>query len=670
MDKNPEPSTMSDRFWWLRFLLIAIATSGLCITLAVSLETPPVTQANASRNTPLLNPPDLPQTSPNPSINLDNHRTEKTRVKLPQIIGNIARFSPFKLENEPSPTEPNLQIISPESSLERDSNQNPRSQNPRSQNPRSQNPRSQKAIANPQPRPTIAATLPESAEYRVNNSLDNWLDGIEIAPQFSQSQPLINSPTNEGTPSPEIPQFIPENQDNAVQLTLQDVVFLTLENNRSIKNQYLERIIQRRDLQVAEDKFSPEFTPNLSIEWQDIRQGGQSISMTSGLVLDAQMVIKIPTGGELNMGWTGRGERQGSGLNTENRLRQNLELSFRQPLLRDSGIAVNQASIKIARLDEAINILNLKNTLIDQITQVILAYRNLIQAQERVKIQVQSLASSQQQVENTQFLINVGRLPAIELIPAQRGVKNNEISLLDVKNNLKRQQLALLNILDLEQDIIPVAVQIDLDELEMPELQEIREIALVNRPDYLQAQLEIEKAETALIIAENNRRWQIDFDTGLRYNPSPNLVEERTELRAGIVFSKELGDRTIEQEFERRRINLIQAQNDLVEERQQIDINVANAVRDVRDNYQKLELAQELTELRRQELNNEEEKIRLGVGNTSVVDLVRFQDDLVNAQNAELNAKIDYLNSLTELDRILGTTLERWDIIVETETPL
>lgn len=160
------------------------------------------------------------------------------------------------------------------------------------------------------------------------------------------------------------------------------------------------------------------------------------------------------------------------------------------------------------------------------------------------------------------------------------------------------------------------------------------------------------------------------MDTGIRHNPSPNIVEDRTELRAGIVFSKELGDRTIEQEFERRRISLIQAQNDLVEERQQIDINVANAVRDVRDNYQKLELAQELTEFRRQELNNEEEKIRLGVGNTSVVDLVRFQDDLVNAQNAELNAKIDYLNSLTELDRILGTTLERWDIIVETETPL
>ncbi|MBS0016741.1 MAG: TolC family protein [Arthrospira sp. SH-MAG29] len=651
MAKNPEPfTTISDRLWWLRFLLIAIATSGLCITLAISLETPPVPQANASRDTPSTTPPDLPETSPPPTINPENYPTEKTRLKLPPIMGNIATVSPLKPESQPSPTDHNSQIISPESSLEIDSNQ--------------------KAIANPQPEPTIAATLPQSAESSLNNTLDNWLDGIEISPQFSQSQPVINSPTNERTPSPEIPQFIPENQQNAIKLTLQDVVFLTLSNNRNIKNQYLQRIIQRRDLQVAEDKFSPEFTPNLSIEWQDIQQGGQSISMTSGLVLGAQMVIKIPTGGELNMGWTGRGERQGSSFNAENRLRQNLELSFRQPLLRDAGIQVNQASIKIARLDEVINILNLKNTLIDQITQVILAYRNLIQAQERVKIQVQSLASSQQQVENTQFLIDVGRLPAIDLIPAQRGVKNNEISLLDVQNNLKRQQLALLNILDLEQDIIPVAVQIDLDELEMPELQEIREIALVNRPDYLQAKLEIEKAETALIVAENNRRWQIDFDTVIRHNPSPNIVEDRTELRAGIVFSKELGDRTIEQEFERRRISLIQAQNDLEEERQQIDINVANAVRDVRDNYEKLELAKELTELRRQELNNEEEKIRLGVGNTSVVDLVRFQDDLVNAQNAELNAQIDYLNSLTELDRILGTTLERWDIIVETDSQI
>ncbi|MFO7030289.1 transporter [Limnospira fusiformis CCALA 023] len=651
MAKNPEPfTTMSDRFWWLRFLLIAIATSGLCITLAISLETPPVPQANASRNTPSITPPDLPETSPHSTINPENNTTEKTRFKLPRILGNIARLSPLKVEAEPSPNGLNSEIISPEYSSERDSNQ--------------------KAIANPQPRPTIAATLPQSAEYSVNNTLDNWLNGIEISPQFSQSQPVINSPQNESTPSPEIPQFIPENQENGVQLTIQDVVFLTLANNRNIKNQYLQRIIQRRDLQVAEDKFSPEFTPNLSIEWQDIQQGGQSISMTSGLVLGAQMVIKIPTGGELNMGWTGRGERQGSSFNAENRLRQNLELSFRQPLLRDGGMEVNRASIKIARLDEAINILNLKNTLIDQITEVILAYRNLIQAQERVKIQAQSLASSQQQVENTQFLINVGRLPAIDLIPAQRGVKNNEISLLDVQNNLKRQQLALLNILDLEQDIIPVAVQIDLDELAMPEFPEFREIALVNRPDYLQAKLEIEKAETALIVAENNRRWQIDFDTVIRHNPSANLVEDRTELRAGIVFSKELGDRTIEQEFERRRISLIQAQNDLEEERQQIDINVANAVRDVRDNYQKLELAKELTELRRQELNNEEEKIRLGVGNTSVVDLVRFQDDLVNAQNAELNAQIDYLNSLTELDRILGTTLERWDIIVETDSKI
>lgn len=646
MVENREPLLINHSPWWARFLLIAIATSGLCIALIVSLESRPVPQATATRETPLLTPPDIPKKPQNQPITRENITTTQPTFQIPGVIGNIVIDYPGRSEIPPSPPAPNSEILSPEYSLEIDDNL--------------------QAIAHPEPSPIISRNVAPNPDTKPNNIVDNWLDGVDIKPRLQPPQSL-NIPQ---TQPRQITQTIPENQENVVELTRQDIVFLTLENNRNIKNQYLQRIIQRRDLQVAEDKFSPDFTPSLSIAWEDIHQGGQSISMTSGLVLGAKMIIKIPTGGELNMGWSGRGERQGTSFNAENRLRQNLELSFRQPLLRNSGTEVNRASVKIARIDEAINILNLKNTLIEEVTEAILAYRNLIRAQERVKIQVQSLASSQQQVENIQFLINAGRRPAIDLIPAERGVKNNEVSLLDVQNNLKTQQLRLLDILDIDQDISPVAIEVDFDELEIPAPEQIREIALVNRPDYLKAKLEIEKAETALIVAENNRRWNIDFDTGINHNPSPNLIEDRTELRAGIVFSKELGDRTIEQEFDRSRVNVLQAKNDLEEEQQQIDINIANAVRNVRDNYQKLQLAKELTELRRQELNNEEEKIRLGVGNTSVVDLVRFQDDLVNAQNAELNAQIDYLNSLTDLDRILGTTLERWDIVIETESSL
>jgi hypothetical protein len=34
----------------------------------------------------------------------------------------------------------------------------------------------------------------------------------------------------------------------------------------------------------------------------------------------------------------------------------------------------------------------------------------------------------------------------------------------------------------------------------------------------------------------------------------------------------------------------------------------------------------------------------------------------VDRQNAELNARVDYLNALTALDSVLGTTLDTWQI--------
>ena len=46
-----------------------------------------------------------------------------------------------------------------------------------------------------------------------------------------------------------------------VNLTLADAVNLALQNNRTIKNSYLQRIIDRQELAVAEDVFVPNFIP-------------------------------------------------------------------------------------------------------------------------------------------------------------------------------------------------------------------------------------------------------------------------------------------------------------------------------------------------------------------------------------------------------------------------
>jgi outer membrane protein TolC len=644
----------------IRLGLIISGTASLIITLALGWR---FSNANAVRSPSELEsetppqlltetPPVEPQPSPTPTFKIPQPiETEAVMGNIrPQSINsrpnpepsttNSPTQNPIILFSSPSPSaspnpaknQQNHPVKNPENSLKLSSETLPTSESKNSPNsPQTENVYPEHLRAKIEPEKfTIAQTQPE----------------IKLEPEPDNSAP----------------------DPAAIELGLRDTIFLALENNRTIKNQYLERIVQRQDLAVAEDKFIPDFTPRIALDWRNLEQGG-TVNRTGGALLSAQLEMKIPTGGELNLGWEGQREnRSGEDLSGQNRniFRQNLELSFRQPLLRGGGIDLNQASIKIARIEETINLLDLKLTLIDQITEAILTYRGLLQAQERLTIEQNSLEIAKQQVENTRVLIEAGRRARVDLVPAENRVANQEISVLNAENNLQQQQLELLEIIDLEENLnIRAVEEVTAIESQSLNFETIQQLALENRPDYLKAKLDLERSQFELQIAENERRWNIDLSTNVNRDLAPDIVEDRTEFRAGLELRKTLGDRSIERDFQRSRVNLLQAKNDLDEEVQQIEIELQNWIRDVNDNFKKVQLAQRATQLAEEQFRNEEEKVKLGVGNSSVVDLVRFQEDLGRARNDELNAKIDYLNSITELNQVVGTTLENWNITVE-----
>ena len=390
--------------------------------------------------------------------------------------------------------------------------------------------------------------------------------------------------------------------------------------------------------------------------------------MNRGLRLSAKVLVKIPTGAELNLEWEGQRQQenyQGSGISDRDILRQNLALVFNQPLLRGAGEAVNRASIEIARIQETINLLDLKSILIDKITEVILVYRALLQAQEQVKIETESLKTAQEQVETTKVLIQAGRLPRTELITVQTRVANQELSLLSAQNNLKQQQLNLLQLLDIAQEVNIIASEnLDISSITFnPD--EIKQLGLENQPSYLQSKLKLQQSKTDLIVAENNRRWKIDLSTRIIHQPAPDIIGNQTDLRAGLVLSKTLGDRTLEQDFQRSRINVLQAENNLIEAAQNLEIDVKKSLQDLDVARKTVELSRQATQLAEQQLQNEVEKVKLGADGSSLVNLVQFQSGLTQAQNSELNAKIDYLNTLTNLYQSLGTTLNQFGITIE-----
>ena len=96
--------------------------------------------------------------------------------------------------------------------------------------------------------------------------------------------------------------------------------------------------------------------------------------------------------------------------------------------------------------------------------------------------------------------------------------------------------------------------------------------------------------------------------------------------------------------------------NSLARVRQQVD----DAVRNVEAQRRQAELAKRARELTALQL--QAELARLQAGRSSNFQVVSFQAALQSAESAELQAVIGYLNALTTLDQVLGTTLDTWRI--------
>ncbi|WP_242729069.1 TolC family protein [Microcoleus vaginatus] len=591
--------------WIFRFSLVMVASCGLLAIFAVAFKSSSTVKTDVSSKS-AIPPKILPLT---------------TKKHLPHIQNLPQNQALIKPQNQRETPTTNQRIVIPQFPGE-----NPTSKIKHSPLPNSQSP--------------------------VPNS--------EVLTKSTQKKPVPPESIviSEVPPNPEITaESIPENTQNStiqqqsiadelgVELTLPEVIFLGLENNRDIKNQYLERIAQKQDLAVAEGLFVPSFTPKLSVSSIPLRNGGR-VATTGEVDLSAQVSVKIPTGGNISFGWSSKQgqDANGFGINSEGSLSQNLTLNFTQPLLRGAGVAVNRAPIEIARLSEKRNILSLKSRLIETITSVILTYRELIKAQEQVKISQSSLKIARQQLEINQVLIEAGKLAKVDIFTSEKAVADQEVTVLSSEEQLKKARLALLQVLDIDRNLNITAREAATVQTNPMDLSNILPLALSNSPDYLQVQIEREIAKYQLLVAENNRKWKLDVNASYKNNAT-NLSDSSSDLRAGLVLTREFGNRGIERDFQNSRVKLLQAENNLKEYNQKLEVEVRNAIRDINLNLKQVELAQRSRELAQKQLEIELDKRRLGVESSRSIDIVTFQKDLIEAKNAELNARIAYFNA-------------------------
>jgi len=443
-----------------------------------------------------------------------------------------------------------------------------------------------------------------------------------------------------------------------VEMSLTDTVLLALKKNRTIESAYLDRIVQRYDLKVAEDKFTPKPVLTTTAEKNVTRTNGVStedkIAAISGVVTET-----LPTGALFNLDVSSISDKTDSSTTRTS----SWNVSLTQPLLKGGGIEVTTASVKTARITDKMDVLALQATVMDTVTSVIVAYRGLLQADRQLEINRQSLERAKKLVAVNRELISAGRMAEVEIVQAEAEVSSREFDLLSAENSVDSARLSLIKLLDIDRHTMIVPTEKVGLEPAVLDFEQCKALAFNNRPDYLIALLGLETSKINLMLAKNNKLWDLSLFGGYGGIDPQGHGNNVSNWNAGIALTIPFRDLTLEQGYISAKINLDKTELNLAKLHDNIEIDIKDAIRDAEIKMRQVALAKQTTKLSERKLEIETEKMK--AGRSTNFQLVTYNNDLVNAQNNELSAIITYLNSLTSLDRTLGTTLARWSITID-----
>jgi outer membrane protein TolC len=447
--------------------------------------------------------------------------------------------------------------------------------------------------------------------------------------------------------------------ENPKEMSLADTVRLSVETSRTISSAYLDRISQRYDLKVAEDIFTPKPVLTSTAQKNVTKINGSRVD-NENATISGVITETLPTGGLLSLD----ASRSYDSVDDSSTLRtDSWNVSLTQPLLKGGGIAVATAPVRTARINENINVLSLQATIMDTVTSVIFAYRSLLQASKQLEISRQSLERAKELVAINRELITAGRMAEVEIVQAEADVSNREFDLLSAENSLDSARLSLIKLLDIDRHTLIVPTEKVSLEPAVLDYEQCKTLAFNNRPDYLSALLGLETSKIDLMLAKNNKLWDLSVSGGYGGSDMQGSGNNTSNWNAGIMLTIPLRDLTLEQGYISAKVNLDKTELSLAKLHDTIEIDTKDAIRDVEIKMKQVSLSQQSRKLSEKKLEIETEKMK--AGRSTNFQLVSYQNDLVSAQNNELSAIITYLNALTSLDRTLGTTLAKWSITID-----
>jgi outer membrane protein TolC len=478
-----------------------------------------------------------------------------------------------------------------------------------------------------------------------------------------------------------LPEIDEEDSRRTVSLTAKDCLAIALESNLDISISEYDPLISEADIGQAKGEFDPIWSLNFTESEE--KSPTSTLYTVFGVpvdsiwdkttLFDTSFEGKAPTGTmySLNFGSIRSESTLTELTGTGSEYRGTLDLTLSQPLLRNFGLDVNLARIRIARNNKEISEEQLALTVMDTATQVFNAYWDLVFARENVDVVRQSLRNARDLLEQNKLRVEVGDAAPFQVRQAEVGVKTREAALISTIAAVRGAEDMLKLLLDVhdnsalwDEAIVPA----DRPLMIMRALDEevSYATALEKRPELIQGKAAIKNSELAVRLNRNARLPSIDLQGSYGFNAlQSNFGNEWDQLWGtdewkffyGVTGKIPVGNRVAKGAHLRSRYELEKAQLTLRKLEQAIRLEVRTAIRQVETNRKLVETNATATKLQERAL--EDEKKRYDVGVSTSYRVLEFEEDLARARSDEMKTLVDYRKALINLDRAEGMILER-----------
>ncbi|MGD9014776.1 MAG: TolC family protein [Candidatus Omnitrophota bacterium] len=444
-----------------------------------------------------------------------------------------------------------------------------------------------------------------------------------------------------------------------VYLTLEEVCQLALNNNFDIQLAQFDAQFKQTDLDSARSVYDTLIEVGTNFK-DDRKKTVSSLTGTSQEARNYNFAVsqKLPTGTTLGAGFNHQRSWTDSAYVAVNPAHDaQAELTLKQELGRNFFGIQDRSKIKISKID----IENAQYTSLDKIEQTLSevqkTYWKIAQYLNLLGIRQDMLLEAKQLFQINQEKLKKGIIEKPQLLASEANLRQKEIDLILVKNELQfhiNELRLLLNLDNLDEIVLP-AQSLDFTGQQI-ELSQSLKSAFQYRRDYFLAENEIKAKKIKLVMQKNNLWPEINLEASVTRNGLDNHFsqaiqdissEDNPEYFLGLKIKFPLQNRQAKSEFNKAKIEQAKALLELKKIERQILVEIKDGVRNCQVLEQRALKQNNVVRLQEEKLAAELKAYQYGRSDTDTV--IRYQDDLLSSKILYAQALFDYKQSLIEL---------------------